>query len=120
MTLWTELYRRRDMVFGRLPEPQWRILLDLAENGPCRITSAAIASGAPLTTVLRHIELLQDAELIKRQADKNDRRSGIISLTGKARQLFATLNDTRRQLAKCDAFSGAVDTLSHDGDNARA
>lgn len=85
------MYRARDAVFGSLPEPQWRILLDLAANGDCSITSAAIASGSPLTTALRHMDLLEKAGFIWRRDDSFDRRRGILSLTEEAVNRFTLL-----------------------------
>lgn len=75
------IYRARDAVFGRLPEAQWRILIDLAANGGCPVTSACIASGAPATTGLRAVCELERAGLIERHPVPLDRRTYTLELT---------------------------------------
>lgn len=84
MLAWLEMYRVRDRVFGQMPEPQWRMLVDMAVNGPCQITSACIASGAPATTALRHVGELERAGLIVREPHCEDRRKFMVALTDKA------------------------------------
>jgi DNA-binding MarR family transcriptional regulator len=83
------MYRRRDRIFGRIGEVQWRILLEIAANGPCSVTSACHASGWPATTGLRHVAALELAGLIKRTPHPSDRRSDIVSLTDVARTKLA-------------------------------
>lgn len=78
---WLSMYRQRDMRVGPMPEPQWRILLDLAANGECSITSACIASGAAPTTALRHIGILQERGLIGARDDERDWRRRWLSLS---------------------------------------
>ena len=64
-----------DEMFG---EPAFDLLLDLfAQDLAGRdtyTTSAAVASGAPLTTALRQIAMLVDRDWIVRDPDPNDRR----------------------------------------------
>ena len=86
-------YKVRDRVFGRMPEPQWRILLDLAVNGSCRIQSACVGSGWPETTALRHIVALERKGLVWRVAAADDRRGAFINLTTTARNMFADLEE---------------------------
>ena len=78
---WLAMYRAREKVFGDMPEPQWRILLDLATNGPVPIKYAQIASGVPDTTALRHIGLLTKAGLAARAPHDSDQRSSLLWLT---------------------------------------
>ena len=78
---WQAMYRTREAVFGAMPEPQWRMLVDLAESGRCTVGSICIASGAPLSTARRHLECLQESGLIERSPHGHDRRSGVIALS---------------------------------------
>lgn len=86
------IYRARDAVFGRLPEPQWRILIDLAANGGCPISSACIASGAPPTTGLRHLGELERAGLVERHPVPLDRRTYTLDLTPLGRDRLAAVS----------------------------
>lgn len=85
------IYRARDKVLGPIPEPQWRILIDLAENGACPVTSACIASGSPQTTALRHVGELERAGLIERIPAAFDRRSSTVALTDAGRERLAAV-----------------------------
>jgi DNA-binding MarR family transcriptional regulator len=100
------MYRARDAAFGPMPEPQWRILLDLAADGDCDISSACIASGAAMTTALRHIQLLESAGLVARHPDQFDRRRWWLSLTDEAVNRFATLSPPRSQAGRADDCAG--------------
>ena len=61
------------------------MLLDLfvahGRGQPITVSSAAIASGASLTTALRWIEELVQLKLVARVPHPNDRRSTIVQLT---------------------------------------
>ena len=57
---WLAMYRDRKAMFGDISEGPWRILLDLAVNGPCSVTSACLASGSPATTGLRYVAVTDD------------------------------------------------------------
>lgn len=83
---WLAMYRARETRFGAIKEGPWRILLDLAANGPCSITSAALASGNPGATGLRSIADLELRGLVERVAHEHDRRSDILHLTEMARE----------------------------------
>lgn len=83
---WLAMYRDRDAMFGPMKEGPWRILLDLAANGPCSVTSAALASGGTPTTGLRHIADLEMRGLVERVPHPADRRSDMLHLTGLAQE----------------------------------
>ena len=85
------IYRARDAVFGRLPEPQFRILIGLAANGGCSVTSACIASGAPATTGLRAVGELERAGLVERLPVPFDRRTAKLELTDLGRERIAEI-----------------------------
>lgn len=78
---WLAMYRDRDATFGAMKEGPWRILLDLAANGPCSVTSAALASGRKATSGLRAIADLELRGLVERIPRPTDRRSDILHLT---------------------------------------
>lgn len=85
---WLAMYRDREAAFPRIKEGAWRILLDLAANGPCSVSSACLASGRPASTGLRYVAALEVAGLIERTAHPHDRRSDIVRLTDAAREIM--------------------------------
>ncbi len=84
--------RLRDDAFGAIAgqfrEPTWDILLDLylaaAKGRPVSVSSACIGSGAPQTTAIRHLALLESAGLVIRSPNPMDNRAGIVTLTDEA------------------------------------
>ncbi len=84
--------RLRDDAFGPIAgqfrEPTWDILLDLylaaAKGRPVSVSSACIGSGAPQTTAIRHLALLESAGLVVRSPNPMDNRAGIVTLTEEA------------------------------------
>lgn len=84
--------RLRDEAFGPIAgqfrEPTWDILLDLylaaARGRPVSVSSACIGSGAPQTTAIRHLALLENAGLVVRSPNPMDNRAGIVTLTEEA------------------------------------
>lgn len=79
--------RKRDKLFDAqlFGEPAFDILLDLfisqRRGRRVSVTSCCIAAAAPPTTALRHIQRLEDALLIERQADRRDKRRSYVELT---------------------------------------
>lgn len=71
-----------DIFFG---EPAWDILLDLAiqkcAGREISVTSACIASGAPMTTALRWVSVLEAEGLAMRQQDPMDKRRFFLAIT---------------------------------------
>ena len=69
-------------------DPAWDMVLDLAhayfEDKPLAVSSACIASGAPMSTALRWIRELTDLGWIKRWPDTSDGRRDLVSLTDTA------------------------------------
>lgn len=65
-----------------LGEPCWDMLLALAEAaGPLPVTSVTGAACAPATTALRHLQLLDAAELVISSDHPTDRRARLITLS---------------------------------------
>lgn len=82
------LRRQRTQIFGSgdlFGEPAWDILLDLyiahAEGKPVSVSSACIGSASPATTGLRWLSVLADHDLIAREADRQDQRRIMVTLT---------------------------------------
>jgi DNA-binding MarR family transcriptional regulator len=98
----SELGRRRHRLnyfaasmFG---EPAWDILLALymSDTSESRNTISRLAetSGAPMTTVLRWVDYLEQARLVARRPSSTDRRVVFVELTAQGRDKLTTyLND---------------------------
>jgi CheY-like chemotaxis protein len=79
--------KARDQYFPSelFSDPCWEMLLDLYDaqlgDDEVTVTSLGAASGVPLTTAMRRMELLQQYGFIERLIDPNDRRRTVIKLT---------------------------------------
>lgn len=91
------LLRAREAVMSRfrplvahagLTDPQWRVLRVLNEHGPLDPTQIAQKACILLPSLSRMLRILEDDELIVRSGAPNDKRSSIIAVTPKARQLL--------------------------------
>lgn len=84
-------HSRRIEALGRRlsDEVAWNILLDLVvsedEGRSLSITALAVGAQAPLTTVLRYVDLLCDGGYAERVVDRRDRRRSLVRLTPKGR-----------------------------------
>ncbi len=71
-------------------EPAFDVMLDLfvrhLAGRSTYTTSAAIASGAPLTTALRQIAMLVERGMVTRVPDPDDRRRVLLRITGDGEQ----------------------------------
>jgi DNA repair protein RadC len=79
------LLRRQLVVAEQLfGDPAWDMLLDLfiheADGRPVSTSSICIASGLPMTSALRLLQKLCDADLVTREADHSDGRRNFIRL----------------------------------------
>ena len=77
---------RRTIGGGELfGDPAWEMLLDLLlaefEGRKVSVTSACIASGAPMTTALRLVRRLVEQGILVRYPDESDRRREFLSLS---------------------------------------
>ena len=74
---------------GLLGDPSWQILLDLfvreGDGKATTVTSATIASGAPMTTALRYLTILGSIGFVIRRPHPHDERSVLLSLSNNAR-----------------------------------
>jgi hypothetical protein len=89
-------------------DPAWDILLDLfaaaMEGKSISVSSACIASAAPPTTALRHIEKLNRAGLLYRHGAPDDRRRIFVSITTRGEEMVR--NFLNGLTATTEAFSG--------------
>lgn len=73
--------------------PAWQILVDLWSSASDAnynyVSSIAVGAGLPLTTALRHIEVLISAGLVEKRKDQGDARRVLLLLTEKCRWLFS-------------------------------
>jgi DNA-binding MarR family transcriptional regulator len=84
---WIRGRKARDKAFGTdlFSDPAWSMLLDLYVNGHAgrtvSVSSLSIGANVPLTTGTRWVALIERAGLIRREADRFDRRRTLVSLT---------------------------------------
>jgi FixJ family two-component response regulator len=83
--------KRREIGGGELfGDPAWAMLLDLLlariEGRRVSVSSACIASGAPMSTALRLVRRLVDEEVLCRLPDEHDRRRHFLAINGKFEQ----------------------------------
>jgi DNA-binding MarR family transcriptional regulator len=87
--------------------PQWRVLTVLLRNEGINQGGLADLLEVEPITLCRMVDRLQEAGLVERRADPDDRRAWQLYLTGKARELLSQL----RPLAE-SMFDEALDGLS--------
>lgn len=107
--------RERDKKFqvqALFQDPAWDILLDLfishVGNKNISVMSAGLAGQVPPSTALRWVWALEEAKLVERRADKNDKRRSFVLLTAEGlshmRDLLTSMSD-RLQPRFCEASS---------------
>lgn len=95
--------KRREIGGGELfGDPTWAMLLDLLlakiEGRRVSVSSACIASGAPMSTALRLVRRLVDESVLCRLPDEQDRRRHFLAINPKFEQpLVDYLMDQLRQ-----------------------
>ncbi|WP_235037914.1 response regulator [Novosphingobium sp. 18052] len=83
--------KRREIGGGELfGDPAWAMLLDLLlakiEKRQVSVSSACIASGAPMSTALRLVRRLVDEDVLCRLPDEHDRRRHFLAINAKFEQ----------------------------------
>lgn len=86
---WLALYRQRERRIGEMSEPQWRVLLDLYENGPARLCTVTATCGASFGKAYRHIDRLQKDGLVVSSGAAGVR---MLALTDRGRAILDELN----------------------------
>lgn len=95
------VHARRVEALGRrlADEVAWNILLDLVvseeEGRSLSVTALAVGAQAPLTTVLRYVEMLGSAGYVERVVDRKDRRRSLVRLTLRGREVTGALLTNR-------------------------
>ncbi|MBX7497003.1 hypothetical protein K3172_14165 [Qipengyuania sp. 6B39] len=110
--------RNRVMPVELLGEPVWDMLVDLLvnelEGKEIGVTSLCQASGAPMSTALRYVDLLAAEGLISRRPDPADGRRSLVSLTSRASKL---LLQALEAMARAERKSADASTPSPRGDS---
>ncbi|MXP44567.1 MarR family transcriptional regulator [Allopontixanthobacter sediminis] len=100
-----------------LGEPAWDILLDLyvqqAKGRLVSISSACIASTAPMTTALRHLKLLESHGLVLSSRASHDDRVRMVELSPEGQNLMTGYLSRRAKVSKVASPSSQVDVLGH-------
>jgi hypothetical protein len=93
---------REELFPGLFADPAWDILLDLYIAGSKRlrvsVSNACIGAAVPVSTALRHIDLMVGKGLIVRSPDTLDGRRVFLSLSDEADALMGTLLQTSRAM----------------------
>ncbi|HEX4738596.1 MAG TPA: MarR family transcriptional regulator [Allosphingosinicella sp.] len=84
---------------------QWRVLVRLSREDGLRQVALAEALDVEPITLCRMIDRLEEAGMVERRADEEDRRAWRIHLTPKAGPLIETLNTIAEDFL-ADALSG--------------
>ena len=104
--------RVRDAVFADhadlFGEPAWDILLDAAimqqKGKPHLVGAACVGPGAPMTTALRYISVLEERGLLQSERDVNDGRRRYLKLSDKGwallKRYLASVNDEDSALSQ--------------------
>lgn len=88
--------KRRKSELGFLLEwPSWDMLLDLVatklEGQHVSVSSLCLSSGAPQSTALRKLSVLESSGLVVRYVDGNDRRRICLTLTDEAVAIVSSM-----------------------------
>jgi DNA-binding MarR family transcriptional regulator len=76
----------------RLPYARFRLLTEIEEHGPARISDLAALDYCSQTTMSTQVRLLEDAGLVSRTPDSADARAVLISITAKGRSVSAQVH----------------------------
>lgn len=78
---------------GNIENRDIQLLLAVHDAAPVTPTGLAVATGAALSVVSRSLRRLEDSGLVARTRDTCDRRSVLVTLTGKGRRRVAVFSD---------------------------
>ncbi len=88
-----------------ITRPQWQVLTMLNRHEGINQGGLAELLVVEPITLCRMVDRLQEAELVERRRDPNDRRAWLLFLTDRARQLLTDLKPVGEQLVQ-KAFAG--------------
>jgi MarR family transcriptional regulator for hemolysin len=100
-------FDRRAAEFG-VTRAQWRVLARLARQDGLRQVELAEALDVEPITLCRMLDRLEEAGLVERRADEEDRRAWRIHLTAQAGPLIETLHAIAENFL-ADALSGIAE-----------
>ena len=88
-----------DRVFSALSDSTRRGILARLGEGPATIGELAEPFGMTLTGLKKHVQVLENAGLVARRADPQDRRSVLLEATGAGLALIERMDLQRRESA---------------------
>lgn len=107
------------LAHSNVPVMHWRVMAALFD-GPLPVTAVAEIALAKAPTISKLIERMEELQLVRRRADKRDRRCVLVSLTPKGRRLAVPLVAQARAHEEAvlrpfgdDNAALLIDTLRH-------
>lgn len=91
-----ELIRRRSDVYQELERAEYLLLRTLHDEGPIDICGLAATLGVDQSTAGRQVTAMAARDLVRREADPEDRRRSIVSPTAEGRRLLRRVRQRRR------------------------
>ncbi|CAD6011114.1 MarR family winged helix-turn-helix transcriptional regulator [Agreia sp. COWG] len=99
-------------VLDQVTLPQFRVLILLAADGPCRMSDLADQLGAQPSTFTRLIARLESGGWVVRSHSAEDRREVLVTSTPAARQLVDEVTERRRR--QIAAILSRLDPAQHE------
>jgi MarR family transcriptional regulator, transcriptional regulator for hemolysin len=97
-------YDRRASALG-VTTAQWRVIAHLGHSPGLKQVELAERLDVEPITACRIVDRLEEAGLVERQRDPEDRRAWRLVLTDKAQPIYAKLGDLAEEMA-AEAFEG--------------
>jgi MarR family transcriptional regulator for hemolysin len=97
-------YDRRAAALG-VTTAQWRVIAHLGHSPGLKQVELAERLAVEPITACRIVDRLEEAGLVERQRDPEDRRAWRLVLTDKAKPIYAKLGDLAEEMA-AEAFEG--------------
>jgi DNA-binding MarR family transcriptional regulator len=92
-----ERLHRRSEIYRDLDRASYLIARTLEATGSVSINGLASALGLDATTVTRQVTTMESARLIRRRADRNDRRITLISLSQHGHRVMRSVQLARKE-----------------------
>ena len=105
VSLWTVLQRIKAQAAGTDDRATLRIVHEVIEHGPLRLTALAECAALDASTVSRHVSALEAAGHLARTGDPDDRRASRIAVTDSGRALLLEALAQRGRILE-DAMAG--------------
>jgi DNA-binding MarR family transcriptional regulator len=80
-----------------LDRSAYGIMCRLADDGAQRLGSLAQAFGLDPSTITRQVQSLEQAGLVERRTDPQDRRASLLDLTSEGQEVLASTREHRRE-----------------------